>query len=301
MLIGLFSYSSPVMGSGNTSPRAPLTNMVEANSPGTPPEDPLLKRLHDQQESLKRLQAMPSPKEVARQAEMAKVGFLKQRLESLKAILLYASPKQLKAIAKEIKAIAKELTSIAKNLSGGGNDNGGGGLVAHGGSGIPVVRLASAETVSPNAAAPNVAPNEIQAVEKEANMAATDAAHAMARQAEADMAEANATLPPVSSYREGTQRTEETPGSASANDNALQALLKDARKVLEEVVNQLKSKLAEADKETKRDADEAEKSLEELNGALARSHSGSVYTSLGGMFALSADASVSLPTIDISV
>lgn len=300
MIIGLSSYSGPLVGSGNTPSKAPLTARMEANHPGSPPEDPLLKRLHEQQEGLRRLQAMPSPKESARQAEMDKVGLLKQRLESLKAMLLYASPKQLKAIAEEIKAIAKELTSIARNLGSGNSDNGGsdggGRLAVHGGSGTHVALLTTPEA-DPSGA---VSPHAVQGLEDEAN-AAADAAHATASQAEAEVAEPNAALPPPGTDHESNQRAGDASGNASVNDNALRALLKDARKALEEVVSQLKSKLAEADKEARRDVVEAEKSLGKLNDALARASGDNVYTSIGSLLALSTDTTVSLPVIDISV
>nr|WP_297459160.1 hypothetical protein [uncultured Halomonas sp.] len=73
-------------------------------------ENSLNERFAEKLESLERLQEMPM------QAKMNKVGFLQQRLEALKMLLLYASPEQAKAIVEELKSIAKELASVAKSL-----------------------------------------------------------------------------------------------------------------------------------------------------------------------------------------
>ncbi|UYG01199.1 hypothetical protein [Halomonas sp. GD1P12] len=83
-------------------------------------DDPQTKRLKKQKEAFEALASLPSPRGSAMQNASQKVGFLKQRLESLKAMMRFASPEQLKAMASELKSIARELGAAARQLSGGG-------------------------------------------------------------------------------------------------------------------------------------------------------------------------------------
>ncbi|WP_340146687.1 hypothetical protein [Halomonas sp. PA16-9] len=86
-------------------------------------DDPFTKRLKKQQEALESLASLPTPKEASQQQATDKVGFLRQRIEMLKAMMAFASPEQLKNMAKELKSIARELAGAAKLL----NNQGGGG------------------------------------------------------------------------------------------------------------------------------------------------------------------------------
>ncbi|BBI48750.1 hypothetical protein HORIV_11710 [Vreelandella olivaria] len=66
------------------------------------------------------LASLPTPKEAAQQQATDKVGFLRQRIEMLKAMMAFASPEQLKNMAKELKSIARELAGAAKLLNSQG-------------------------------------------------------------------------------------------------------------------------------------------------------------------------------------
>jgi len=101
-----------------------LTPTRVASQKSEPAEDdPFTKRLKKQQEALESLASLPTPKEASQQQATDKVGFLRQRIEMLKAMMAFASPEQLKNMAKELKSIARELAGAAKLL----NNQGGGG------------------------------------------------------------------------------------------------------------------------------------------------------------------------------
>jgi len=63
----------------------------------------------------------------------------------------------------------------------------------------------------------------------------------------------------------------------------LRGLVIDAKKMLKEVIDMLKPKLAEAGKEAKKDLFDAEKKLSEVDSSLQENASANVYTGLGGL------------------
>ena len=79
-------------------------------------------RWQNMQEGLRRLRAMPSPKDTAKAHAASRVEQLKERIKQLRAMLIGLPPEQAKAILRQISTIAKELAGMAK-VAGG--DSGG--------------------------------------------------------------------------------------------------------------------------------------------------------------------------------
>lgn len=230
------------------------------------------KQLSDMQEALKRLQAMPSPKALVQQNAANRVAMLKQRLDTLKAMLLHASPEQAKALARELKSIAKELAGAAKSLGFGA---GGGGV-----------------EVGPNVAADNNAGESSASESGAANStaAASDvlaANNAGQRVTGWNPAEQNMKADSGDSEQaaaSGVASQHQTNAKSSATDEGdqgLRAALLEAKKVLKEVLAMLKAKLANAGKETKRDLQDIDKSLTEISRALAQGGGLELYTGQG--------------------
>jgi len=223
------------------------------------------KRLRELQDGLKRLNnALPSISASAKQVKANRIGLLKQRLEALKAVLRFASPEQVKAIAQEVRAIARELASVAKSV---GTD-----------SGVAPTGPAAIGTTSAGAQSTPAVPND-------AGVTTPDMATAVqATTGPGDGGEAAAAAPQQDGAQPGKSVEGESVGQrrAQGDDGAgLQALLKDAEKVLKEVISLLKAKVAMAGKAAKHDLDAAEKSLAEMAGALAQTGSLDLYTSQG--------------------
>ena len=215
-------------------------------------DSPQAKWLRESQEALRNQQPANSIRNSAKQAAMNKVGLLKQRLEALKSLLRFASPEMARRLANELKNIASELASIAKSL---GSNSGGG----------------------TSAAVAGAAPTEAQdaeagAAEAEAAVAADDSGVA-------------------SSAAVATENSSDAQGAQGDDDGALKALLRDARKVLKDVIDQFKAKLGHADPETKRDIEAAVKSLADLDKALSQANAAAFYTGpgdIGGAVSMSA-------------
>lgn len=250
---------------------------IDANSGtlGRSTDDPQIKRLRDMQEGLKRLQSMPSAKQISRQASMNKMGWLRQRLDALKLMLLHASPEQAKALAQELKNIAGELASIARGMGAGSNG----------------------QAVSSEAKIVDTPANE------QASVGSTDEG----AQPEATVAEPNSAktgettigngsdAAPVSQGGRNSNRPVGTTGDSSQQNSGensppqevdgavLRGLLLDAKKLLKEVVDMLKSKLAAAGKEAKEDMRTIEKSVSELDSALQQGAAINTYTDQGNL------------------
>ena len=250
-------------------------------------EERQLKRLAEMQAAVKRLQAMPSQKAVAKQATTNKVGMLKQRLDALKALLLHASPAQAKALLQELKSIAKELSAAAKSLGGG---SGGGAATA-------------AESSAPEAGA---SAESAESAEESGSAASSEVAGGEAAPSNSPEPSANggAALDATSGSNtnaDGTTRisdaaSSEVNGQAAAqdgDDQALRALLIDARKSLKEAVALLKSKLTHPDKETRHDLQAIDKSLSEIDKALGQGGN-DFYTGLGNLSVSGTESGLSI-------
>lgn len=289
-------------------------------------DDPFTKRLKKQREALESLASLPTPKEAAQQQATDKVGFLRQRIEMLKAMMAFASPEQLKNMAKELKSIARELAGAAKLL----NSQGGGGA---GMTAIPSVAStpAVASTAAPTTAAqPAVAQtsgaesagaqaggdesaqatvsSDAQQAEASAETAEDDAEKAAEQEAEKAAGEPESdestelgVLPSLPNLIQNEDNRSKSNGP-SASEHALRGVLTDAQKALREAVNELKVRLNEEDKEARRELKKAEEAMEKTDRAVAASTSDALYSSLGQLLPTSlGDVAVSTTSINIEV
>ncbi|OWV28699.1 hypothetical protein [Halomonas campaniensis] len=284
-------------------------------------EDPFTKRLKKQQEALEKLASLPTPKEAAQQQATNKVGFLRQRIEMLKAMMAFASPEQLKNMAKELKSIARELAGAAKLL----NNQGGGGA---GMTAIPSVvatpavpttaaQPAVTQTSGAESAGAQTGGNEstqatvssdAQQAEANAETAEDDAEKAAEQEAEKAAGESDrdestelGVLPSLPTLIQNEDNRSKSNGP-SASEHALRGVLTDAQKALREAVNELKIRLNEEDKEARRELKKAEEAMEKTDRAVAASTSEALYSSLGQLLPTSlGDVSVSTTSINIEV
>ncbi|UEQ04984.1 hypothetical protein LMS44_03735 [Halomonas profundus] len=284
-------------------------------------DDPFTKRLKKQQEALESLASLPTPKEASQQQATDKVGFLRQRIEMLKAMMAFASPEQLKNMAKELKSIARELAGAAKLL----NNQGGGGA---GMTAIPSVVATPA--VPTTAAQPAVAQTSgaesagapaggdesaqatvssdaqqaeasAQTAEDDAEKAAEQEAEKAAGEPESDESTELGVLPSLPNLIQNEDNRSKSNGP-SASEHALRGVLTDAQKALREAVNELKVRLNEEDKEARRELKKAEEAMEKTDRAVAASTSEALYSSLGQLLPTSlGDVSVSTSSINIEV
>ncbi|PMR76069.1 hypothetical protein [Billgrantia endophytica] len=201
-------------------------------------ESPLAKRMQTQ---LKQLQSLPSPDEIKKEKDRNKIGMLLMRLEMLKAMLKYASPQQLKALAREIKEIAQELAALAKQAG--------------------------------------------------STSRATDHREGLVQpqvEGTPEPAEAASVAP--------TQ----PPSASATGDVELRALLELAKERLQEVMDLLRTRAAELDRESKRDLKEAEEALGELTRGLDATPRGdSFYDSLGQIGSTALGGGVGLVSVDV--
>lgn len=284
-------------------------------------DDPFTKRLKKQQEALESLASLPTPKEASQQQATDKVGFLRQRIEMLKAMMAFASPEQLKNMAKELKSIARELAGAAKLL----NNQGGGG------SGMTAIPSVVATPAVPTTAAqPAVAQtsgaesagapaggdegaqatvsSDVQQAEASAETAEDDAEKAAEQEAEKAAGEPESdestelgVLPSLPNLIQNEDNRSKSNGP-SASEHALRGVLTDAQKALREAVNELKVRLNEEDKEARRELKKAEEAMEKTDRAVAASTSEALYSSLGQLLPTSlGDVSVSTSSINIEV
>jgi hypothetical protein len=248
---------------------------------GDAAETPLQKNLRQMKDNLERLRAAASPKQQA----ASRVGWLKRRLEIMLASLQFATPEQAKMMARQLKSIAKELASAAKSLDSRG------GVVALGT--IRFVAGNIATTGADAASDTTNTTNTANTAEAWADQAAQQAA-AAARTAENEAASAAAqAAPDEREIGETSGISGSRPSASDADDKSLRAQLKEASRLLKQILALLKPRLT--DKESKKDTVAAEKSLVQVERAL--SPNGGIYDALG------IPASVAGPVggIDISV
>lgn len=250
---------------------------IDANSGtlGKSTDDPQIKRLRDMQEGLKRLQSMPSAKQISRQDSMNKIGWLRQRLDALKLMLLHASPEQAKALAQELKNIAGELASIARGMGAGSN-------------GQAVSSEAKIVDTPANGQA------SVGSTDEGAQPEATVAEPNYAKTGETTIGNGSAAAPVSQGWRNSNRPVVTTGDSIQQNSGensppqeidgaVLRGLLLDTKKLLKEVVDMLKPKLAAAGKEAKEDMRTIEKSVSELDSALQQGAAINTYTDQGNL------------------
>lgn len=281
-------------------------------------DDPFTKRLKKQQEALEKLASLPTPRESAQQQATDKVGFLRQRIEMLKAMMAFASPEQLKNLAKELKSIARELAGAAKLLN---NQGGGAGMTA-----IPsVVPTAASTTVAQASGADSAAAQSggdesaeatvssdaqqaeanaqtaEEEVEKSSEEKAEQEAEKAADEPEGEESSELGLLPSLPNLIQNEDNRSKSSG-ASASEHALRGVLTDAQKALREAVNELKIRLREEDKEARRELKKAEEDMAKADRAIAASTSDALYSSLGQLLPSTSIAVSVLPSsINIEV
>ncbi len=275
-------------------------------------DDPFTKRLKKQQEALEKLASLPTPKEAAQQQATDKVGFLRQRIEMLKAMMAFASPEQLKNLAKELKSIARELAGAAKLL----NNQGGGGVgmtatpssVSTTAAQPAVAQTSGAESAGAQAGGDESAQATVSSDAQQAE-ASAQAAEEVAEQdaktaaddSKGDGSPALAALPSLPNPLQSEDGRSRSNGP-SASEHALRGVLTDAQKALHEAVNELKVRLREEDKEARRELNKAEEVMKKTGQAVATSTSEALYSSLGQLLPASlGDAALSTPSINIEV
>lgn len=241
---------------------------------GRSAEDSQIERLRNMQEGLQRLHSMPSAKEISRQDSMNKAGWLRQRLDALKTMLLHASPEQAKALARELKNIAGELASIAKGL---GADSGG-------------------QAAPPETEVVDVPPNGQASVESTTEGVRPDATVAeptSPKTVETVGSRSDTALVSQGEYKSNSfvgtsgessrQNSGENSPPQEVDDAVLRGLLLDAKKLLKEAVDMLKPKLAAAGKEAKEDIRAIEKSMSELDSTLQQGSASNSYSDQGSL------------------
>lgn len=280
-------------------------------------DDPFTKRLKKQQEALESLASLPTPKEASQQQASDKVGFLRQRIEMLKAMMAFASPEQLKNMAKELKSIARELAGAAKLLS---NQGGGGTGMTAIPSVVPTAApttvaqasgadSAAAQTGGDESAEATVSSDAQQAeantqtaeeeVEKSSEEKTEQEAEKAAGEPEGDESSELGLLPSLPSVIQNEDNRSKSNG-ASASEHALRGVLTDAQKALREAVNELKVRLREEDKEARRELKKAEEVMDKTDQTIAASTSDALYSSLGQLLPTSL-GNVSLTTSSINI
>ena len=238
-------------------------------------EERQAKRLGEMQDALKRLQEMPSPKEIAKQHTKDRVAMLKERLEAMRKMLLHASPEMARILARELKTIAKELSSIAKSMEGGSQS-----AVS-----IPT----SAETATSPTHDTSSASAEAQSAASAATaLSAVD--QPVSDTKETGQVNTDQAQPAMSIATSWTKNPADgQPARQESGDGDLRAVLQDAKKLLKEMIELLKAKMALAtseakmskeEKQAKHDLQSIEKSLSEMDKALSQD-SNTLYSAQG--------------------
>jgi len=212
----------------------------------------LLKQMQDVQHDLKSLNTFTYN---AKQAATNKAGLLKQRLEMLKAMLLHASPELAKSLARELKSIAHELASLAKSIGGSSP------------SSVSTTGNTSAAVVSDTTSA------EIDAAASDPVSQDLDTGTVARADTGSSEDSARASNKTTDALLENVDR--------DGDDKTLRAALAKARKLLKEVIEQLKARINRGDKDARRDIEAAEKSLDKLDQSLAGGWQSSFYTASG--------------------
>ena len=239
--------------------------------------NPQNKRLQAMQDSIRQLSNLPSPQQTAKQMAKEKIGQLRQRLEQLRAQLLYASPAQAKALAKELKEIASQLASVAKGMSSDSSN-----------SVSPSV--ASADTQASSEAATNSSDTPPPPVKTDAETSTS---------AEA-VASKEATATDNTTQTDPTRQPGQTDGKrADTDNNDLKKLLIDAKKLLKQVAEQLKAKLAN-DPEAKKDLEAVQKRLAEIDNTLQEDSASLTYSNLGELDVSTDQPDLSGASVDTS-
>lgn len=208
-----------------------------------------VKRMNDMQDALAKLSAMPSANASAKQAASERVAMLKMLLDTMKQMMIGATPAQAKAMATQLKGIAQELASMGKMLSSGESS--------------ATAGMVSATVETENSGTDNTASSVASGqaavspatTEVEAKAAADDTGGSTAGHNQQAVTAYAAQHPQDAASNNGTEK--------AAND-ALKKALGEAIKALRAVISMVKSKVGTTNKDIKA----AESKLAELGRAM---------------------------------
>ena len=243
--------------------------------------DRIAKQFEKWQETRESITALSTFKHNPKQAALEKAGMLRQRLEMLKEMLRFATPEMAKALAQELKSIAKELKAVGQSV---GNS-----------SSASITSISESEAAVPTEAAG-------------AASATASAQNTASETASEDPEDADATGAGYASTQESGNGADNVGESTDGIDNeTLRKVLRDTGQLLKALIERLKAKLREGDKEAKRDLQAAEKSLADLDKTLSQNSGTGFYTAQGNVSAESIGTFTSVPpvlsgnAVDISV
>lgn len=245
------------------------------------------KHLQDMQTALNRLQKAPSWSEVAKAAAKERAALLKKLLQMMKQMMAGASPAQAKAMASQLKDIARELAALASTLGKGGGESGGSAQVLtlnsaassdNGAASSADASGTNAQVDSAGAGNSLPATTELEAPEPadekeeqeqqqrdEAPPLPADTAAQTLGQSTLTPRQASAVYAQQERVGDASQSRSEHKADRGDDDKELKALLKDARKLLQQLVQMIKNKLGAAKKDVQEAAHQLAKLSEQLN------------------------------------
>ena len=246
--------------------------------------DRIAKQLKDWQEARNNVKTLSAFKHNPKQAALEKAGMLRQRLEMLKEMLRFATPEMAKALAQELKSIAKELKAVGQSV---GNS-----------SSASITSISESEAAVPTEAAGAAS----------ATASTQNTASETASEDPEDPEDADATGAGYASTQESGNGADNVGESTDGIDNeTLRKVLRDTGQLLKALIERLKAKLREGDKEAKRDLQAAEKSLADLDKTLSQNSGTGFYTAQGNVGVETIGSFTSVPpvlsgnAVDISV
>ncbi len=257
------------------------------------------KHLQDMQTALNRLQKAPSWSEVAKAAAKERAALLKKLLQMMKQMMAGASPAQAKAMASQLKDIARELAALASTLGKGGSESSGSAQVltlnsaassdssdngAASGADASAANVQAEGTGESNSVAtapalevPVPASQENEREDEQEDEQKQEQERADAQPLPADVAaqtlgqstltprQASAAYAQQERAGEASKSSSEHKAQRGDDDKELKALLKDARKLLQQLVHMIKNKLGAAKKDVQEAAHQLAKLSEQLN------------------------------------
>lgn len=234
-------------------------------------ESPDSKRIKGMQDALRQLKANMNSRQMDKNASAEKIGILQRRLVELKQMLLFATPEQAKALASELKSIAGELASAAKAAGG-----------AYGGSQAGSMVTPVVADLDPASAQGKVETASAAVSAEAATAEAKEAADATAVQGSDTAADQSDKVARRDASLSDEKRSNQSPVATGISDKDLKDMLGEARKLLKEVINKVKSKMDHGDKDSRKNLEDAEMKLREIGLNIeTQVTSASLYTSRG--------------------
>ena len=276
----LLSFS--FKGKAPTKTHKTILDVQDEQLKANPLDEHRKKKMADMKTALTKLQELKensSPKKLASQ----RAAILKQRLETLKAILEKLPPGNYKALAQEPKQIAKQLNVVSKSVSNS----------AGGSANMPVMSLSSGEGNEGSSSEEEVDVNSELSIGSAASVSEPNASDAPDTAA-ADAKEAEKLAKEVERQVHSEARPEENEkvdkqdeskldkpspstsplASLQPNDNiddkALREILTEAAKLVRQVLALLKEKHQDDDKETRELFKDIEGELGDLDNSLGQ-------------------------------